>query len=303
MIGRRTGCIPVPYPDENCYSILCRYGVRCGFRNTFQLCRELFGNTEPLSGYVFKPFRLPNLQRWYNQTEIPYGLKFGANHSCFQFYTMFLQIEEAGLLRQSIVGSDMTPTQRKSISQKCGFPRGHKRNLWYCPECVKEDFRKYRETYWRRLPQMPGASYCKIHQVRFRESGVSFRDIEYKLFPATYALNHIPEPESKDGNIYEEEFLRLAEDIDWLLKKGFSFSDSEWIQRSFTESTGKQLYASLPIVNPDGKNGNKRFDDYLVGRLYREIGTIRLPETIWRQVGTILSIEKAFGTVEQFFQS
>ena len=168
---------------------------------------------------------------------------------------------------------------------------------------IKEDYRKYRETYWRRLPQMPGASYCPVHQVRLRASGVSFGDIQYKLFPATYALNHIQEPESDDGNVYEEEFLRLAEDIDWLLNKGFSFSDSEWIQRSFAETTGKQINVNLPAVNPDGENGKKRFEDYLVSRLYREIGTLRIPETIRRQVGTILSIEEAFGTVEQFFLS
>ena len=88
-----------------------------------------------------------------------------------------------------------------------------------------------------------------------------------------------------------------------MLNKGFLFSDSEWIQQSFAETTGKQITVSLLAVNPDGENGKKRFEDYLVGRLYREIGTLRLPETIRRQVGTILSIEKVFGTVEQFFQS
>ena len=150
---------------------------------------------------------------------------------------------------------------------------------------------------------MPGASYCTVHRVRLQESGVKFGDIDYKLYPATYALNHIPEPESEDGNVYEEDFLRLAEDIDWLLNKGFSFSDSEWIQKSFAETTGKQINVNLSAVNPDGENGKKRFEDYLVGRLYREIGTLRIPETIRRQIGTILSIEEAFGTVEQFFQS
>jgi len=297
------GYIPVPYRDENCYSILCRFAVLNGFRNTFQICKALFGNTEPLSGYIFKPFRMQNLRTWYNSKEIPYGLKFGADHSCYQFYTMFLPIEDAGLLRECSVGSELSPVQRKSISQKCGFSRGHKRNLWYCPECVREDFSRYRETCWRRLPQMPGASYCPIHRIRLRESGVEFNEIRYMLFPATYALNHIPEPEAEGGNIYKEEFIQLAVDIDWLLNKGFSFSDSEWIQRWFAEKTGKQILVDLPIANQDGKINGKRFENYLVNRLIREFRTQRFPETIRRQIGTILSLEKAFGSVERFFYS
>ncbi len=303
MIGQVAGYIPVPYNDENCYSILCRFSVRNGFRNTFQICRELFGNTEPLSGYVFKPFRLQDLQRWYNQKDIPFGLKFGADHSCYQFYTMFLGIEDAGLLRDSKTGSVLSPTQRKRISQKCGFTRGHKKNLWYCPECVREDFARYRETCWRRLPQMPGVSYCPIHQVRLRESGVAFSDISYKLLPAAYALNHFREPESEEGNMYRKEFIQLAEDVNWLLNRGFEFSDNEWIQQYFAEKTGKQIETSLPLAKNDGMNADKRFEDYLVCRMIRESGTAHLQESIRRQIGTILSVEKAFGTMEQFFLS
>ena len=150
---------------------------------------------------------------------------------------------------------------------------------------------------------MPGASYCPIHRIRLRESGVAFTEIKYMLFPATYALNHIPEPKTEDGNVYMDEFIQLAEDIDWLLNKGFSFSDSEWIQMWFAEKTGKQISVDLPIANPDGEINGKRFEDYLVNRLIREFRTQRIPETVRRQIGTILSIEKAFGSVEQFFHS
>ena len=150
---------------------------------------------------------------------------------------------------------------------------------------------------------MPGATYCPIHQVRFRESGVQFRNISYKLFPATYALNHFPEPEPENGNMYEAEFIRLAEDINWLLNKGFSFSDSEWIEHSFVELTGKPIRNCLPTTKTDGTNCDKHFEDYLVSRMIRENGTQHLQTSVWQQIGTIVCIEKSFGTVEQFFLS
>lgn len=204
------------------------------------------------------------------------------------------------MLRDSETASVLTSVQRKRVNQRCGFTRGHKQRLWYCPECSREDYMEYRETCWRRLPQIPGASYCPVHRIRLRESGVEFRDINYRLLPTTYALDHFPEPEEDIGNLYQSNFIRLAEDIAWLLNKGFSFSDNEWIKESFLELTGKPLQETLS-TRANAKENEKRFEDYLINRLRRECGRDRIPVTIQKQIGTILSIEEAFGTVEEFF--
>lgn len=66
----------------------------------YDKARELLTDAESL--LERDSYSSANNRAFYNQTEIPYGLKYGADHSCFQFYTIFLQIEEAGLLRQSI---------------------------------------------------------------------------------------------------------------------------------------------------------------------------------------------------------
>ena len=61
------------------------------------------------------------------------------------------------------IGSVMTPGHTKRINRECGFTRSYKKNLWYCPECVREDFSAKGETCWRRAPQMPGVVYCPVH--------------------------------------------------------------------------------------------------------------------------------------------
>lgn len=50
---------------------------------------------------------------------------------------------------------------------------------------------------------MPGAVYCPVHLERFRKSGVSFRDINYQLIPATYAMFCVPEPEQEGGTVFQ----------------------------------------------------------------------------------------------------
>ena len=174
------GIFPAPFPDETCYSLLCRYAVRRGHLTSSQVCLDLFGHTEPLSGYLFKPYRKKDVLKWFaKRSSLPLP-EFMADHSCYPFYAAFLEREDAEKVRHCRTGSVLTSGQAKRINRLCGFPRGHKKNLWYCPECVREDIALHGETCWRRLPQMPGAIWCPVHGAAFRESGTRLQDI---LFP------------------------------------------------------------------------------------------------------------------------
>lgn len=48
--------------------------------------------------------------------------------------------------------------------------------LRYCPLCFKQDLEQLGESYWRRLPQVPGALYCPVHQVLYKDSSVVITD-------------------------------------------------------------------------------------------------------------------------------
>lgn len=296
------GLFPAPLPDENCYSLLCRHAVRRGQFSSSQICMDLFGHTEPLSGYLFKPFRMKDLHRWFAGRDMAVVKECGTAHSCYPFYTAFLSMPDAEKVRNCTAGSALTTGQAKRINGKCGFPKSHKKSLWYCPSCVREDIARYGETCWRRLPQMPGALYCPVHGEPFRESGIRFADTNYRIIPATYAVIQIPEPEQEYGTVYADRYIRLARDISWLLESKGLIPDSEWLVRTYSKMTGKQINTHLLYSISRSSSRGKRFEDYLANRIMKDSGKERIEDVLSRQLSGILSVEKAFGSIEKFLR-
>ncbi len=149
---------------------------------------------------------------------------------------------------------------------------------------------------------MPGAVFCPTHRIPYQESGIGIRDINYQIIPATYALIHIQEPgqQKQKGTVYSERYIDLANDIAWLLNKGYSISDSEWLTRSFFEMTGKPINGHLLYDVSRSPYREGHFQNYLATRIMEDSGKDRIDLTVSRQIGSILSIEETFGTVEKF---
>lgn len=297
--SRITGNMPLPFPDENCYSLLCRYAVRRGLITTAQISEELFEYTEPLSGYLYKPFRMRNIRSWFGKDKIPW--QYGKDHSCYPYYSLFVSSAHAEILRSCAPGTTMNSGTAKRINRDCGFTRSRKRALWYCPECVKQDFSLYGETCWRRLPQLPGAVYCPVHRVKLRESGVRVQDIQYQIVPATYALIHVPEPEPEAGNVYSERYIQLAEDMAWILANGFSLHGFDWIRANYYGATGRTIRQHLFYGITEREHRGNQFEDYLASKIMKDTAKERIDPFASRQLGTILSLEDKFGTVENFY--
>ncbi len=291
---------PEPYPDENCYSILCRYAVRSGWVSSNQVSVILYGNTMPLAGLLYKPFRNRDIDRWAGMEK--QEVRYGETHSCLQYFTAFLEQGDAGLLRQCHTGMALSPGLTKRITMKCSLTQIRKKHLWYCPVCAVEDFRMYGETYWRRLPQMPGVSYCARHKVRLCESGLPVSDINYRIFPASYVLLHIPDAGTDcRGNVFEEEFIHVAKDTGWLLKHGFEIPDNTSLRALFYEKAGREL--DEHVVYPGGTGGEIRFEHYLATRFLKESGRKNVGLAPQKYLSTILSIERCFGSFENFWRS
>lgn len=288
--------LPDPYPGESCYSILCRYAVRSGAAGSSRIASILYGNTMPLAGLLYKPFRSSDIERWGGPGawDIPYG----ESHSCLQYFSVFMGRDDSRLLKKCRRGMDLSTGLTKRISRKCGLTQVRKKRLWYCPACVAEDFREYGETYWRRLPQMPGVSYCPRHGIRLRESGLAVSEIDYRILPASYALLHIPDAGARHpGNIFEAEFLQVAEDTAWLLENGFRLPDNSALQSLFEEASGLSL--DEHAVYSAGKAG---FEHYLAARFLKESGRRNIGAAAQKYLSTILSADRAFGSFENFWQ-
>lgn len=92
------------------------------------------------------------------------------NHTLFYYFTNFSDIE----VRESVFHSMVKGEVRN-------FPIPIEPNFYlkFCPECVKEDYKLYGETYWRRCHQVPGVYYCFIHEKILEDSSV-ISQVRYK---------------------------------------------------------------------------------------------------------------------------
>lgn len=95
-------------------------------------------------------------------------------HTMYPFYTCFLSKQES---KKVYLG--MAEGCGKSIENLVGIagskvkPHSY---LRYCPLCFAKDMNEFGESYWRRLPQVPGVLYCPEHQVLYKNSNVIIND-------------------------------------------------------------------------------------------------------------------------------
>ena len=300
MVTRPKIRLPDPYPDENCYSILCRYAVRSGGTSNSRISVVLYGNTMPLSGLLYKPFRTSDLERWTGGKG--WDILYGEDHSCLQYFTVFMDYEDSELLRKCRKGMTLSRGQTKRISGRCALTQIRKKRLWYCPLCAAEDFRKYGETYWRRLHQMPGVSYCVSHKERLHESGLPVSETNYGIYPASYVLLHMRDTgRDYSGNIFEKEFLQVSEDTQWLLQNGFRLTDNASLRVLFADASGREL--DEHTVYPAGNGKEARFEHYLAARVLKENGRGKVGLMAQKYLSTITSIDKIFGSFENFWRN
>ena len=77
-----------PYPDENCYSILCSCMVRAAM-SAARFHRAMFEKQNWFACYLWKPFHVEDLNRWFDDAavRIPTYVR---GHSCVPYRFPFL---------------------------------------------------------------------------------------------------------------------------------------------------------------------------------------------------------------------
>ncbi|GBF12603.1 TniQ family protein [Tepidibacillus sp. HK-1] len=167
--------LPLIYEDELFYSIVSRYKQMSGISSKWALEFDLFERSKRMGR---KSVLFPqNLNRFINNlppTSLLTEKGIISKHTMFPFYTAFLSKEKTELVYLRMVeGSG------KSIENLVGLAGSKvKLNnyLKYCPLCFKEDMQNLGESYFRRLPQVPGVLYCLKHQVLYKNSIVLTTD-------------------------------------------------------------------------------------------------------------------------------
>lgn len=216
---------PTPYPDELWYSVLVRYHVRSGNRNSATTLRELFdgkctgglGNCLPNSGIRKIAEKLPPGVLDARETAI--------HHTLFPYVFRFQSLEvKEKLLEQA-------------LSEKVNFPIKLPKPytstaLKYCPICMKENRERYGESYWHVSHQIPYASVCVRHGCR----------LQMKADLKKWTLN---------------DNLLLPADVE-VTKPDFDVSETE---KEFSEILVK--YQELPIEKGPVKDHNNLYEGLL----------------------------------------
>ena len=175
---------PTPYPDELWYSVLCRYHVRSGNRDSAHTFRNLLNGKSKGSVSSF----LPSSMIREIAGQLPEGMldvrEIALNHTLFKYAFRFQTLEDKeALLSRSLAGKINFPILLPKPYQE--------KALKYCPLCIKEDMERYGETYWHTAHQIPYASVCHKHQCRLHMlSGLKIHSLNFNfLTPDTLTLN------------------------------------------------------------------------------------------------------------------
>lgn len=166
---------PLMYEDELFVSVIAKYKRICGMVSKRALEMDLFqiykrmGRKSVLFPQNLNTF-IANLPPTSKLSEEEIIL----NHTMYPFFTAFMSVEKSDLVfKAMVIGSG------KSIENLVGLAGSKVKTnsyLRYCPLCYKQDIEDYGESYWRRLPQIPGALYCPKHHVLYKDSNVLITD-------------------------------------------------------------------------------------------------------------------------------
>ncbi|WP_331713201.1 TnsD family Tn7-like transposition protein [Aneurinibacillus soli] len=164
------------------------------------------------------------------------------NHTMYPFYTAFLSREKSDL-----VFNGMVKENGKSIETMVGMAGSKVKSdnyLKYCPLCFKEDMEKLGESYWRRLPQIPGALYCPKHQVLFKNSNVVITDSRNDFLCADEETCNADLTEDFYSNQVRELNLKYMENASYLLFRNQARKELSFIIKFYIDKLRKKGFAS-----------------------------------------------------------
>jgi hypothetical protein len=182
---------------------------------------ELFG-TATATAVIDLPNQLENVAGRFPEGASLTADVFIDRHTLLPFFSAFLPPARVEELRRNMRESSASAAHMRSGIMASRIPLPSR--LRYCPACKVEDERRFRETYWHRLHQIPGVEVCPTHEVFLEDGDVSRGTGRNNLqfVTADAATRRSPvrhlNPSDRDHHV----LLRLAQDSEWLLGQSFA---------------------------------------------------------------------------------
>lgn len=160
--------VPAPYPDEILGSWLARISLHNG-RGAWRCLLESVGYGRRIEKPLFDMVdHEEKLEALFNALGTTYA------RAILELTTLpyWLAFDAASLSKGSLPGTTNTPKLANHRAHEnlslvpvgIGRSAGKSLTIRYCPECLKMDFAKQGEPYWRRTHQLPNVFFCPDHE-------------------------------------------------------------------------------------------------------------------------------------------
>lgn len=182
------GFFPQIYQDELVYSWLARYYVRSGYSAYIDAIRDLFEKVVRPDVELFNRFNEEALSVITSQVSM---CDLIMKHTMYPYYARFLPMERRQKAYDAMANMEPTGHNLLPFPQNRGEIREDRR-VRYCPLCVRQDRKKYGETYIHRMHQMVGINICPVHHCMLKNSEIL---IAGKVSPKLHVIDHMVEDE------------------------------------------------------------------------------------------------------------
>lgn len=306
---------PVPYPGESFYSVLCRYHVRSGNVNDWHTSNQLFGYNSSLTSTLLTPFHLEMVKRWLSPSSGINSEKMLRSNTAFNLYAITSISRELEQIRDVIDGRKATASFPRWMHPRIIHPSGY---LRFCPECAAAQRKLYGEPYWQVLPQIEEVEYCPRHKARIRDSHIQLESIGFHYHPASSVLTEgYPGTVGKNRcqrweTLYKKEkpfFIKLAENIDWLLQNGEPYAGYERLCRVYNRLSGKDVYHGWFEIRKQrlweafsGISRSNQLYSYLEYKNPRQVGGTSLYLYSVRVCSHVMIMTALFGDPKTFYE-
>jgi len=265
------GIFPQPYPDELLYSLYARYKKMMGYKKEGHVLYDLFGSNKVKISILWHDrldLLLQNIPEGWcpsisdlirNHTFVPVAAAFSGRKD----QKDYLSVDFKGF--QSDGYTKLLEDDRRLMG------------LAYCPECVREDYLKYGESYWRRSQNIYGVFVCPVHKLY----------LEYVYVPTKLRGVKLILPPSVDELPVGEEInlLQLNGRLMFYLAKDLSQLFSWFAVSNIKACLGKAIvkeivylgldYNNLPSISKTKRVLEETFSNELLQALRFPLQTMR----------------------------
>ncbi|WP_276916563.1 TnsD family transposase [Aneurinibacillus aneurinilyticus] len=154
---------PEPYPDELIYSAVARYHFYSGNLDCKDTLEEVFQRRTVIPSVEIGSHLINLAQQMGSHYSVENLL---SKHTIYPFYAPFLSHQKQQQIMQDVQGDG------KGLYARLGVVAGSickKDELYYCPQCVRNDIESFGEPYIHREHQLQGIDICAHHHLLLKK--------------------------------------------------------------------------------------------------------------------------------------